>query len=894
MSASLKTLFILFSCGIVSLASALDVEMRYEWSLKISDPQVGPISLLSHLVVVEPPWKQFYLLTRSEKDKRVENRPGEAVLIHTPSPGSKFHLTEYRATVTPRKDTVTIRCKGKMLENIPGIFEYSAFLIPGYLVNGASFTAIDAQGKKSNGAIPESPDKLELARLFRTLILRTEYGTLRIQVRKGTLLTLADRRKNTFLNYSGLWVGAQNVDLKTPFDSEVDFSFVPNPAKRLPPIAGAVSESGDPALQNCKIAPISQKTPVDTFCIRPKYLKKGALAPKTSARGITFDPALSAEDRRKLGGALKKLSGLPAPVELCLVKQAKGYFARPEAFVIERKAEKIVLSAMTPRALRYAISALRDTDLSREFKMADYPDIPFRGIHLIVDAGTPEFGRFLVDEVWTRARYNHAVLECQWAHWDASKGAWREDTISKEKLREFVEYCRENYIEPIPCVRLLSHVGWLFKGKVNEDLKENPKHDFNYNISHPRTKQVVEALLDEVIDVFKPQYLHIGHDEVDGAGAYEFPYQPEHKKIGMAEVVYRSIMHLYGYLKAKNIRTMLWHDSFMSPHETPFGHGMKLDNPAEFRKRLPKDLVIMLWDYSPVGSKSAYRKLQSEGFQDVIGCPWYETDNIDVTLRNAYVCRIAGICGTTWWLWCAVWTAPDKYFNELEPHLRVGACAWNLAQIGKLPASVYGDIISCLLYKMRHLYQSGFRPVEDTVAEGFAVDLTKFANFQLKKQDPLLKLTEAPSIRNGLIQVGKAEFNIPRYQGKPAAVLLRSYPDAGMFPAKITIPLNRECKKIYLLGALAGETPKYDTAGLKVVFGYGDGSEREVKLHYNEEIGHIRGYSSAQLTAFDRIGIGGGYFWNSEIVNPCPGKIVKTVRLASVGIPYLILGVSGE
>ena len=894
MLTGVKKFFLFTFCTAAVCVFALDVQMRYEWSLKISDPQVGAISEFSHLVVVEPPWKQYYLLTRSKKDLRVENRPGKAVLKHTPSPGSKFHLTEYSATVNSRKDTVTIRCKGRMLENIPGLFEYSAFMIPGFLVNNATYTATDSNGKKYHGRIPAEPDKLNIFTSFKTLILRTAYGTISIKVKKGTLLTLADRRKNTYINHSVLWVGAQNVGLQTPFDSEIDFSFIPNPAKRLIPISGAVSESKTPALKKSKIEPVSLDTPVKAFCIRPKYLKKGAAAPETFERGIIFDPALSAEDCRKLGNALKKQDNIPAPVELRLVKEAKGYFAHKEAFTIERKSDKIILSAMTPQALRYAISTLRDLDLSREFKLADYPDIPFRSMHMIVDAGTPEFGRFLVDEVWTRARYNHVVLECQWAHWDTTKGAWRSDTVSKEKLQEFVNYCRENYIEPIPCVRLLSHVGWLFKGTVNADLKEHPKHDFNYNISNPRTKQVVEALLDEVIEMFKPKYLHIGHDEVDGAGAYEFPYQPEHKKIGMAEVVYRSIMHLYRYLKARNIKTMLWHDSFMGPNETPFGHGMRMDNPAAFRKRLPKDLVIMLWDYSSAGSESAYKKLRSEGFKNVIGCPWYETDNINVTLQSANRQNITGVCGTTWWSWCAVWTAPDKYFNELEPHLRVGACAWNTDQIGKIRESRYGDIISCLLYKTRHLYQNNFVPAEETAAEGFTADLSKFANFQLRKNDPLLKLSGNPVLENELVKVGKTQFDIPRYQGKPATVLLRSYPDAGMFPDSITVPLNRTCKKIYLLGTLAGETPKYDSACLKVAFVYSDGSAREVKLHYNEQIGHVRGYASAQLTAFDRISIGGGYFWNSEIINPVPDKRVKAVRVISLGIPYLITGVSGE
>ena len=88
--------------------------------------------------------------------------------------------------------------------------------------------------------------------------------------------------------------------------------------------------------------------------------------------------------------------------------------------------------------------------------------------------------------------------------------------------------------------------------------------------------------------------------------------------------------------------------------------------------------------------------------------------------------------------------------------------------------------------------------------------------------------------------------------------------------------------------------PKYDTAGLRVTFEYSDGTQCKLKLHYNRQIGHIRGYSSAQLTAFDRVSIGDGYFWNTGIANPCSDKEVKNIKVSSLGIPYLIVGISGE
>jgi hexosaminidase len=110
--------------------------------------------------------------------------------------------------------------------------------------------------------------------------------------------------------------------------------------------------------------------------------------------------------------------------------------------------------------------------------------------------------------------------------------------LEKDEVRDLFGYARELGFELIPEVQSLGHVQWITNaypeiGEVDEnekqveddredDLRPDKKFIHCYCPSNERSYEIIFDILDETIDVIKPQrYVHIGHDEVYHLGLCE-------------------------------------------------------------------------------------------------------------------------------------------------------------------------------------------------------------------------------------------------------------------------------------------------------------------------------------------------------------------------------------
>ena len=85
---------------------------------------------------------------------------------------------------------------------------------------------------------------------------------------------------------------------------------------------------------------------------------------------------------------------------------------------------------------------------------------------------------------------------------------------SQDEMRALLEYCRERFIEVIPEVPSLSHSEYILV--AHPELRERPEdmHADTYCPSNPDTYKIVFDIFDEVIEVFEPKNINIGHDEL--------------------------------------------------------------------------------------------------------------------------------------------------------------------------------------------------------------------------------------------------------------------------------------------------------------------------------------------------------------------------------------------
>ncbi len=126
---------------------------------------------------------------------------------------------------------------------------------------------------------------------------------------------------------------------------------------------------------------------------------------------------------------------------------------------------------------------------------------------------------------------------------------------SQEELRKLAGYCAERFIEIIPEVPSLTHSEYLLVS--HPELRECDDEPFASTAcpSNPGLNQLVFDLYDEVIDVFHPKAIHIGHDEWWVMCVCE---KCRGKDAG--KLYADNVLESYRYLKSKGIRTYMWSD----------------------------------------------------------------------------------------------------------------------------------------------------------------------------------------------------------------------------------------------------------------------------------------------------------------------------------------------
>ena len=181
-----------------------------------------------------------------------------------------------------------------------------------------------------------------------------------------------------------------------------------------------------------------------------------------------------------------------------------------------------------------------------------------------------------------------------------------------EDLAPIIRMARRYYADAIPYLNLFAHQEH-FLAKSRPDLmlvklSEFPKKrvsrydDFFYwepiyDPNHPEVRKIVTGVVDEIVDLFKPKYLHIGHDE---CGALAFVPRKHNREI--TALFSGSVKFLQAHLKEHNVRAMMWGDMLLGSRQFPSGaaHGDRQGAPtAAAVKDIPKDVIMADWHYYP-------------------------------------------------------------------------------------------------------------------------------------------------------------------------------------------------------------------------------------------------------------------------------------------------------
>ena len=177
----------------------------------------------------------------------------------------------------------------------------------------------------------------------------------------------------------------------------------------------------------------------------------------------------------------------------------------------------------------------------------------------------PEINDYWVEHCEIFGEYSHKADDFQHSqHWGKNSihienGGGK--FLSQDLVREICTYVRAHGLEPIPEAPCLSHADYLMAGRT--DFAERPEDPYpdTYCPSNPKSYEILFEVLDEVIAVFDPQVMHIGHDEY-----YVYGVCPRCKGKRGAELYAGDITKIHDYLAARGIRTMLWSEKLINSY----------------------------------------------------------------------------------------------------------------------------------------------------------------------------------------------------------------------------------------------------------------------------------------------------------------------------------------
>lgn len=203
----------------------------------------------------------------------------------------------------------------------------------------------------------------------------------------------------------------------------------------------------------------------------------------------------------------------------------------------------------------------------------------------------------------------------------AQKGA-----LTQAQARSFAAACRGKGMRLIPLFNCLGHQSWAKQtapllthypefDETPDIPKDNPDiYCRSWCPLHPEVNRVVFALLDELVEAFEADALHVGMDEVFLIGHEQCA---RCRGRDPSELFARAVNDLHSHLvQGKGVELLLWGDRLLDDAVMHYGEWEASRNgTADAVNRIPKDIVICDWHYEPRDAYPSVPFLLEKGFR---------------------------------------------------------------------------------------------------------------------------------------------------------------------------------------------------------------------------------------------------------------------------------------
>ena len=289
---------------------------------------------------------------------------------------------------------------------------------------------------------------------------------------------------------------------------------------------------------------------------------------------------------------------------------------------------------------------------------------PWRAVHLLdynTDAALDELAKNL--ESLAKQGINVIILEVDYnfafkSHPELRRGT---DPITPAGARRFADQCTKFGIRLIPEFQSLGHQSW--KEETFPLLTVYPKFDLTpgafpknegiycreWDPLNPEVWPIVFKLMDEIIDAFRANAMHVGMDEVFLLGSDKSP-STKGKDPGVlfADAVKKIHQHL---VRKRGVEMLMWGDRLVDGKKYDLGEWEAATNgTATAIDMIPKDIIICPWHYEPRAAYPSVPMFTQKGFR-VLPAGWNKVDATKALIEYSRAHagpKLLGHLFTTW------------------------------------------------------------------------------------------------------------------------------------------------------------------------------------------------------------------------------------------------------
>ena len=208
--------------------------------------------------------------------------------------------------------------------------------------------------------------------------------------------------------------------------------------------------------------------------------------------------------------------------------------------------------------------------------------------------------------------------------------------ITPQGAHRLVEVCRTHAIRLIPEFQSLGHQSW--EAETFPLLTVYPQFDLTpgafpnnkglycreWDPLNPEVTRIVLELMDEIVDAFEADALHVGMDEVFLLGS---DLSPSTKGKDPAELFAKAVNDLHHHLvEERHLEMLMWGDRLFDGKPYDFGEWeASLNGTAAAVDRIPKDIIICPWHYEKRDAYPSIPMFLGKGFR-VLPASWNKVD----------------------------------------------------------------------------------------------------------------------------------------------------------------------------------------------------------------------------------------------------------------------------